>query len=39
LKKNAHPLPEGYDPTDFKGAINQVLEDDFSMGVIYKAKS
>ncbi len=36
LKKWVHPLPEGYDPTDRRQAFDQVLQDDFSMGVIYR---
>jgi len=36
LKKWVHPLPENYDPTDRRQAFDQVLEDDFSMGIIYK---
>jgi 2-oxoglutarate ferredoxin oxidoreductase subunit beta len=35
LKKWVHPLPEGYDPTDRKQAIAHVLDDDWSLGVIY----
>ncbi|MCJ7686352.1 MAG: thiamine pyrophosphate-dependent enzyme [Desulfobacteraceae bacterium] len=38
LKKWVHPLPDPYDPTDLKQAIDQTLEDDFSMGIIYKRK-
>lgn len=36
LKKWVHPLPDGYDPTDRRMAFDQVLGDDFSMGVIYR---
>jgi 2-oxoglutarate/2-oxoacid ferredoxin oxidoreductase subunit beta len=36
LKKWIHPLPDGYDPTDRRQAFDMVLQDDFSMGVIYK---
>jgi 2-oxoglutarate/2-oxoacid ferredoxin oxidoreductase subunit beta len=36
LKQWVHPLPEDYDPTDLRGAFDQVLDDDFSMGVIYR---
>jgi 2-oxoglutarate/2-oxoacid ferredoxin oxidoreductase subunit beta len=38
LKKKVHPLPEGYDPTDFRAALNEVLNDDFSTGIIYRAQ-
>jgi len=36
LTENAHSLPEKYDPSDMKQAMGHVLDDDFSMGVIYK---
>jgi 2-oxoglutarate/2-oxoacid ferredoxin oxidoreductase subunit beta len=36
LKKWVHPLPEGYDPTDRGRAFSEVLQDDFSLGVIYR---
>jgi len=36
LKKWVHPLPEDHDPTDRRQAFDQVLEDDFSLGIIYK---
>ena len=36
LKEWVHPLPEGYDPSKRAQAFAQVLEDDFSLGVIYK---
>lgn len=36
LKKWVHPLPEDHDPTDLRQAYDRVLEDDFSVGVIYK---
>ncbi len=35
LKKTVHPLPDGYDAKDRKGAMNQVMDDDFSMGIIF----
>jgi 2-oxoglutarate/2-oxoacid ferredoxin oxidoreductase subunit beta len=35
LKKWVHPLPKGYDPTDMRKAFDEVLSDDFSMGIIY----
>lgn len=37
LKAWTHPLPEQYDPSDRRRAINLVLDDDFSMGIIYKS--
>ncbi len=36
LKEWTHPLPDQYDPCDRKGAINSVLDDDFSLGIVYK---
>ena len=36
LKEWVHPLPDPYDPADLKQAIVQTLEDDFSLGIIYK---
>jgi len=36
LKEWVHPLPEGHDPTDLRQAFNRVLDDDFSLGVIYR---
>jgi 2-oxoglutarate ferredoxin oxidoreductase subunit beta len=36
LKERTHPLPEQYDPFDRKRAINQVLDDDFCMGILYR---
>jgi 2-oxoglutarate ferredoxin oxidoreductase subunit beta len=38
LKTWVHPLPAGYDPSDRKGAILHVLDDDYSTGVIYRRK-
>jgi len=38
LKSRTHPLPESHDPQDYKQAINEVLADDYSMGVLYHAK-
>ena len=38
LKENTHPLPEGYDASDRKEAINAVLDDDYAMGIIYRRK-
>ena len=36
LKQWVHPLPEDHDPTDLRQAFDRVLEDDFSLGVIYR---
>jgi len=36
LKEWVHPLPENHDPSDRAQAMNQVMADDFSMGVLYK---
>ena len=36
LKKWVHPLNETYDPTNYRQAVNTVLDDDFSLGVIYR---
>lgn len=36
LKKWVHPLSADYDPTDYKAAVNEVLDNDFSLGVIFK---
>ena len=36
LKKWVHPLPESHDRTDIRQAFDQVLKDDFSLGIIYK---
>ena len=36
LKKWVHPLPADYDPLDRRQAFDQVLTDDFSMGIIYR---
>ena len=36
LKEWVHPIPENHDPTDFKQAMNLVLDDDFGVGIIYK---
>jgi len=36
LKEQVHPLPENHDPTNLKQAITQVLDDDFSLGILYK---
>jgi len=36
LKRDVHPVPDDHDPADLKKAINHVLDDDFSVGVIYR---
>ncbi len=36
LKEWVHPLPTDYDPSDHKKAIAHVLEDDYSLGIIYR---
>jgi len=36
LKKKVHPLPESHDPFDRRQAINEVLNDDYSMGILYR---
>jgi 2-oxoglutarate ferredoxin oxidoreductase subunit beta len=36
LTKWCHPLPESHDPTDRRAAIDRVLDDDFSLGILYK---
>jgi 2-oxoglutarate ferredoxin oxidoreductase subunit beta len=36
LKEWVHPLPEGYNPSDRKSAIAHVLDDDFSLGIIFR---
>jgi len=35
LKQWVHPMPEDHDPGDLKQAMSLVLEDDFSLGVLY----
>lgn len=39
LKQWVHPLPEGHDPTDLRQAYDRVLEDDYSIGIIYKRET
>lgn len=39
LKERVHPLPEQHNPSDLKQAINQVLDDSFSMGIIYRREN
>ena len=36
LKEWVHPLAEGHDPMDLKGAINTALDDPFGLGILYK---
>lgn len=36
LTENVHPLPETYDPSDRKEAMGHILDDDFSLGIIYR---
>lgn len=36
LKKWVHPLPQDYDATDRRNAFQTILEDDFSVGIIYR---
>jgi len=38
LKKWVHPLPEDHDPSDLRQAFDQVLEDEFSTGIVYSRK-
>jgi 2-oxoglutarate ferredoxin oxidoreductase subunit beta len=36
LKKWVHPLPEDHDPADLRAAFDQVLKDDFSLGILFR---
>jgi len=36
LNKWVHPVPETHDPTDLRAAVDLVLEDDFSLGILFK---
>ncbi len=36
LKEWTHALPQDYNPTDLDRAFNEVLKDDFSLGIIFK---
>ena len=36
LKESVHPLPEGHDASDRKGAMGHIMDDDFSMGIVYR---
>ena len=38
LKQRVHPLPAEYKPHNRKKAMLSVLEDDYSMGIIYQSK-
>lgn len=39
LKEWVHPLPDGYRPTDLKGAITEALDDLFSVGILYQREA
>jgi len=39
LNKNVHPTADGYDTSNHKDAINGVLEDDYTTGIIYWKKN
>jgi 2-oxoglutarate ferredoxin oxidoreductase subunit beta len=39
LKQWVHPLPEDYDASDRKKAIAHVLDDDFSLGIIFRREA
>jgi 2-oxoglutarate ferredoxin oxidoreductase subunit beta len=36
LKSWIHPLPKEHDPSDYRRAMDRVLEDDFSVGIIFR---
>jgi 2-oxoglutarate ferredoxin oxidoreductase subunit beta len=36
LKQWVHPLPSNHDPKDLKQAINEALDDQFSLGILYR---
>jgi 2-oxoglutarate ferredoxin oxidoreductase subunit beta len=38
LKEKTHALPNGYDDSDQKAAIHHVLDDNYSLGVVYRKK-
>ncbi len=38
LKEWVHPLPETHDPTNRKAAIMQALDDQFSLGILYRGE-
>ncbi len=39
LKQWVHPLPATYDPGDLRRAYDEVLRDDFSVGIIYRRQN
>jgi 2-oxoglutarate ferredoxin oxidoreductase subunit beta len=36
LKEWVHPLPQKHDPSDIKSAFTEVLDDSFSLGILYE---
>jgi 2-oxoglutarate ferredoxin oxidoreductase subunit beta len=36
LKKWVHPLPQSHDPSNLKEALNEALDDPFSLGILYR---
>jgi 2-oxoglutarate ferredoxin oxidoreductase subunit beta len=38
LKEWVHPLPENHNPLDLKQAFHEVLEDSFSLGIIFRSE-
>lgn len=38
LKKSTHPLPDHHDPADRKGSICNIMDDDYSLGIVYHKK-
>jgi 2-oxoglutarate ferredoxin oxidoreductase subunit beta len=39
LEEWTHPLPERHDPRDQKKAMNEALDDPFSLGILYKREA
>lgn len=39
LKEWIHPLPAGHDPTNLKSALNEALDDPYSVGILYRRKT
>lgn len=39
LKHQVRPLPEKYDPSNLRNAFHTALEDDFSLGILFKNNS
>ena len=39
LKEWVHPIPKGHDPSEFRAAMDLVLDDDFATGLIYQRKA